>query len=465
MIARLIGLLPVSLRDRSGLAHKIMASAALSSVSFIGQMLLRIVSTMVLTRLLAPETFGVFAVVLAFLYILTLFSDMGVRGLILTREGEVDDGFLRACWTVQILRGALILALCGLIALALAGAQGAGFFGSETAYADPMLPYAVAATGFAPLVKGFASPVRFLYERRITFQRVTVADLAEAAMTLVAVVALAFWMRSIWALVIGHVIGALVHVALSFALFRGSRMRPNWDRENFRIIISRGKWIMSNSALNAGGNIADRFLLGFAMTAGEFGFYYIARQIIDLGERFLQVTHRQMGLQVFRELQRAQDLIAFRRRYYRYRLFFDALAMFGAGVLLTFAPTLVGILYDDRYAEVAGMIQVLSVGLVLIGPGLLREAFNAERRFRAMATLGLLRAVTIWAGLGLAVFGFRSVPAALLVIALHRVPEIALLLLMGIRRGWVDILREIRILPLAFLGAAAGWAMASAIAS
>lgn len=450
------------LSDRDSLRRKILASAALSTMVFAMQVVARIVSTIVLTRILTPEIFGVFAVVMTFIFILEMFSDLGVRSLILTKEDNLDDGFLRSCWTAQILRGVLILAVCLLLALAIAWGQQAHLLPMQSSYGDTTLPYAIAAIGGVSIIGGFASPAKFVYERDMKFRQVSLEALITLILTTVITIALAFWLRNIWALVLGNLARAVITVVLSYAMFSGPAMRPNWNLGDFRLIIERGKWIIGHSALTAVITMADRFILGFAMSASSFGFYYIARQIVDMVEMFLNAIHSQMGLQVFTALHKNGDAAALRHRYYRYRILFDGLAMFGAGALVTFAPTLVQIIYDDRYADVAGMIQVLAVGLILIGPGLLREAYSAQRRFREMTMLSLLRAATIWIGLAIAVWGFGSISAALYVVALHRIPETVILLGMGRREGWVSLLHEIRLIPLVPVGAAIGWGMAQA---
>lgn len=456
---RISGLLP----DRESLRHKILASAALSTMVFAMQVLARIISTVILTRILTPEIFGVFAVVMTFIFVLEMFSDLGVRSLILTREGELDDGFLRSCWTAQILRGVLILLVCVLLGFCVAWGQDAQLFDIQSSYGDPILPYAIAAIGGFSIINGFASPAKFVYEREMKFREVSIAMLITVVCTTVLTIAFAFWLKNIWALVLGNFANALITVSLSYIMFKGPAMRMRWNRKDFRVIIDRGKWIIGHSALTAVMTMADRFVLGFAMSASSFGFYYIARQIVDMVQTFLNSIHAQMGLQVFTALQKDNAAEALRRRYYRYRILFDGLAMFGAGALVTFAPTLVRILYDDRYADVAGMIQILAIGLILIGPGLLREAYSAQRRFREMTMLSLVSAATVWIGLSVAIWGFNSITAALFVVALHRIPEIILLLIKGGRENWVSLLHEVRLIPLVPAGALVGWGMAWAV--
>lgn len=234
-------------------------------------------------------------------------------------------------------------------------------------------------------------------------------------------------------------------------------MRLAWSRDVVAEIVARGRWIVGHSALTAVTNMSDRLLLGVFMPAEQFGMYHIARQIVDLPASLVGKLHGQIGLQFFTELH--GDMSSFKAKYYRYRTIIDALTMFGCGALLTTAPSIVAVLYDDRYLGVATMVQILVLGLPLTGFAVLREAFSAQRRFREMTLLSLLQTATIWGGLTVALAGFGSVPGALLVVAFHRVPEIALLLGMSHREGWVDPVREVRLLPLIAVGAGAGWIM------
>lgn len=396
---------------------------------------------------------------MSFIYILHMFSDLGIRSLILTHDRELDTGFLRSCWTVQILRGFLVGILVAGAGLAIGGLQGAGLFANDSSYASPILPYAIAAMAGGAVLDSLQSPAKFLYEKRMEFRLLTQSRILMHVVSTIMIIILALFFKSVWALVIGTLFNSAANLVVSFCVFRGPSMKLEWSPRDMSAILGRGKWIASHSAQTALINMADRILLGLVMPASMFGFYFIARQIIDLVAGFLEKTDAQMGLQIFRDLQKRFDRKSLSERYYRYRVVFDAIAMTTCGVLLTLSPLLVEILYADAYQRVAGIVQILALGLPLTGPGLIRTAFSAQRRFRAMAVLSFVRMFTIWAGLGVAILVFQSVPGAVLAVALHRVPEIGLLLWRGWREGLVSPIREVRLLPLLAVGAALGWGL------
>lgn len=440
---------PVPFRKR------ILSSIKLSSLQFLSKIALRLVSTVVLTRLLAPEVYGVFAVVLVYRYILEMLSDIGLRPVILTREEELEDKFLQTCWSVGILRGLLLFAISGLIGLVIYWLQQSGAVSPGSAYGSTELPLAIFALGSVSLLGGFLSTNRYAAEREMKFGHVTIGMIGANITGLIATLILAYMLRSVWALVFGAVAQTLFLVVHSHFFFKGAPMRPAFDREAIKIIIARGKWIVGHSSLTAASQAADRMFLGFATTSAIFGFYYIARQVLEIVNTFLNSMHWQMGLQVFTHILKNPE--TFRKNYYRYRLFFDTPAALAAGGLIVLAPTLVEIIFDDRYGDVAPIIQILVLALPLLGPLTIREAYGAERRFREMTLVSLVSVSILWVGLTLALFVFDNFEAALYLIALHRIPEVMILWIGAARNGWIVWWREALVPVIFVIGMGLGW--------
>ena len=437
------------------LKARIFRSMKLSTLQFLAQILQRLVSMVVLTRLLAPEIYGVFAVVLTWRYILEMVSDLGLRSLVITKEDDLDDRFLQTCFAVSIVRGIFVAVGIALIGLTVFALQRAGVFGSEGAYADPVLPYALAGLGLVAIIRGMQSSNWFAAERRMEFGKVTLGIILANLTGMVATIAFAVMLQNVWALVLGAVVQATLQTTYSHLVFRGAPMYPAFDRDAFRIIIARGKWIVGHSTLTAVSESADRLLLGLVMSSTTFGFYYIARQIIDLTRTFVRMAHGQMGLQFFGHILDDAPKV-FRRRYYRYRLFFDGLSGMAAGGLVMVAPLLVDILFDDRYGKVASLVMILAPGLLLTGPLLLRECFSAQRRFRDMTILSLVSAATLWSGLLFSVLVIGDERWALVAIAFYKLPEAVLLWNMGRKNGWVSATREFLPVLTFAVGALAG---------
>lgn len=441
---------------------KVITSMMLSVAQFTARFGLQLVSIVVLARLLSPEIYGVFAVVLFFTYLLEMLSDMGIRSLILTREGDVEPEMLQTCWTLQIVRSLIIFGVVICIALGIAGLQALEVFRADSAYNAEVLPWALTAVGASQIILAFTPTTPYMYEREMKFGHVTLSIVISSTLALIVTIGFAMIYKSVWALVLGTVVQKCITVLYGYIAFRGVPMKLCWDRETLRLAVERGKWLWSHSVLSAFTNSADRLLVGMAFDSSTFGFYFIAARIVGFCKSFLGMVDGRMGLQVFRHILKA-DVLTFQNNYYRYRLFFDALAGIGAGSLLMLAPLIVDIVFDDRYAGVAPIMQFLALGLLLAGPMVLRSAFGADRQFKAMAVFGLTSAVTIWVGLILAIFVFDSFEGVLLVVALYHLPEVLMLFQQSAKRGWIKPIRET--LPLVFfaVGIGLGWVALSLV--
>ena len=84
---------------------KSVRSSGLTFLSIGGSNGLRLVSNLILTRLLFPEAFGLMALVQVFIAGLNMFSDAGIRTAIIRHTRGDDPDFLNTAWTIQIIRG------------------------------------------------------------------------------------------------------------------------------------------------------------------------------------------------------------------------------------------------------------------------------------------------------------------------------------------------------------------------
>ena len=142
---------PASLRSRMLKAAGWLVGGNISSQA------LRLISNLILTRLLLPEAFGLVAAVNTLYFALVMFSDLGVWQSVVKSERGTQAGFLGTAWSVQLLRGALLCAVVLMIAAGFHLASGSGYFQDGTVYADPRLPPMIAVFGLCALLQGLES--------------------------------------------------------------------------------------------------------------------------------------------------------------------------------------------------------------------------------------------------------------------------------------------------------------------
>ena len=134
--------------DRIPLKRRVITAGAWSLAGYAVSQVIRFGSNLIMTRLLVPEMFGVMAIATIVMVGLAMFSDLGLRqSIVQSRRGD-DPAFLNTAWALQILRGLVLWAIALAIALGLYLADRAGMVPAGSVYADPSLPWVIAALSF-----------------------------------------------------------------------------------------------------------------------------------------------------------------------------------------------------------------------------------------------------------------------------------------------------------------------------
>lgn len=441
--------------DRT-LDEKLFVSGMFSGLEYAVNILCRLISTLILTRLLTPEIYGLFAIIMTFQVIVVMLTDFGIRSLIIVSDDAHDRDFLRTCWSVQAARGVGIYGIILIIALTLWMLQQADMTPDGSVYASAELAPALAIAGFQLVLQGLESVNQHVYAREMKFGRICLLNIVKSAFSPVVTILIALIWPSVWALVIAGLLTGTLAMLMTFFLFKGPAMGICWQKEHARELYDRGKWIISHSGLTVVTTTADRILLSIFLPASTLGIYTLAVQMIDIPRLLLDKIQHTLFLQVFQSLGTSGDATEMRRKYYGYRIPFDILACMAAGGFMTASPALIDLMYDPRYAQAGEIMQILAIGLPFVGMGIIREAFSAQKRFRLMTLVSLVQAGSIWIGLIVALPVMGSMLGAFLVIALYRLPEFLVLLGLARRENWILPLKEIRFLPIVAVGAALG---------
>lgn len=401
---------------------------------------IRLASSLVLTRLLHPEAFGVMALMMVFVQAMQMFSDVGIGPSIIQNERGDEPRFLDTAWTVQVGRGAGIWLACAVIATPVA------WF-----YDEPLLRGLLPILGFQAVLSGFNSTAVFTANRRLELGRLTVLELSVQALAFGATVLWALQRPDVSALVAGSIFGAAIRLALTWRLIPGYRNRFLWDRDAAREIIRFGKWIFMSTALGFLGSQIDRLLLPGLLSWEVFGVYTIAFMLTNVPDG---VATAISGRVLFPAIsQRTHlprpELRALLGRYRR-RLLLAAAPL--VALLTHLAEPIVSLLYDPRYHEAGWMFALLSLGLwfrmlsASVSPALL--AIGESRYFAVSA---LSRLVLVAAGLPLAHAAF-GVIGAVGVAAAGPIVEYAVVMVGVVRHQLVEVRQDL-LSTLAWAGA------------
>lgn len=417
---------------------------------------LRFASNLILTRLLAPDMFGVMAVGYLVFTGFVMLSDLGTLGLVLKSPRGEERRFLNVVWVIQNVRGVLVMLAALALAWALSTDTVRGLFPSHSVYADPRLPALIAVLSLHPLASGFESTKVWYVRRKMMLHALTKIELASQVATTVFIVAWASVSPTIWALALGWVFGMVVRTILSHVALPGEPNGWEWEWPAFREIIDFGKWAMVSSVFSFALGSGDRILLGGYLSATEMGSYSIALLLINaLTDVVLKITGV-AALPALSEVvrERPEDL---KKVVYRLRKLLDIACIFPAGVLFMFGPQVIGVLYDSRYASAGWMLSVLAITLISTPFNICDQCLIAMGRMRVLSFVNAARLVTLYSFVPIG-YWISGASGAITALSCAALVNVGILIVVQGRLGVLDIKRELLGVPLFAGGALVGWA-------
>lgn len=436
---------PASPRSLRSLALR---GSAWTVAGFGGSQVLRLAGNLVLTRLLFPEAFGMMSLVWIFLQGLELFSDIGIGPSIIQNRRGDDPNFLNTAWTIQVFRGLAISACAAILAWPVASLW----------FRKPELAPLMMAAGLTAAIMGLNSTRLFTAARHMDFARLTVLDLASQAINLAVMVAIASVHRTVWALVIGGLIGASAKMILSHVALPRHADRLGWDPSVAKEMFRFGGWILLATMVNFLSAQGDRLLLGRSLGEATLGIYSVAFMLSDTVARLASSLGHRVLFPAFGRIVRS-DSSRLAESVARARSRLDLAALPALGLMIGAGSLLVGFLYDERYRTAGAMFQVLSIRAAVgctIVPGMAALLALGRPQYSAVAAVSKTAWLVIAIPASLAIWGVMGPVWAVGMSDLICLPSIWF----GLRRaGLLRPAQEVRSLLLTLAGIAAGVAL------
>jgi O-antigen/teichoic acid export membrane protein len=394
-------------------------------------MALRVLNSVVLTHLLMPESFGLVTLVSTLVTGISLLSDIGLNSSVIQSPRGDDPVFLNTAWTVQVLRG------LGIFVVALLLSWPMSLF-----YHDPRLIWLLPALALNIVVQAFWSTGLLSMSRHMGVRRVFLLDISTQIFALLVTAGLAYMYRSVWALVIGTVLGSAYKLVLSHfrGLIPGVRNRFCWDPESVQGLIHFGKWILLATAFFFFASQADRLILGKLISFSLLGVYGIAYSVSDIPRAVINAFANRVGFPFIAKMVHL-PIKEFRKVFLQYRL----LALLAGALMLTLmvfcGGFLVSKMYDHRYSDATWMVPILALGLwhtlmyATTMPALLSLG---KSKYGAMGNAAYCFAVILAIPIGFSIWGM---PGAVVAVAAGDFP-LYLVLVTGASREGVSTWRQ-----------------------
>lgn len=251
-----------------------------SAIGKLGSQLLSWAATVVVMRLLLPADYGLMAMTMVVITLLSNLNEFGFGSAIV--RGETLDR--RVCGAVF---GAMLCVATALNLLLWLSAEPLAQF-----FADPRLAELLRPAGLIFLIAALSTVPESVLRREMDFKAIAYADVASVVATSVASLSLAYAGQGVWALLLANLIGATVRTLL-LHLQSHTRVWPNADFRQLRALLGYGSnltasrftwWFMAQ---------ADALIGAKLLSSAALGIYSVALTLASLPlQKSMQVVNQ-----------------------------------------------------------------------------------------------------------------------------------------------------------------------------
>ncbi len=229
--------------------------------------------SIILARILAPEDFGILAIVTVFINLANVFLDFGF-GTALVQRVEVTEEHYSSVFFMNIVMGILLGTFVFFLAPFIAN-----FYNNE------VLTNLIRVTSLSFIINAFGNVTRAHLSREMNFKLMSYASIASATISGAIAVYMAYSGYGVWSLVIQIIVG---HVLSNVFLYMGCKLR---FALKFNIKAAKELWGFSSKLFFAGllNTIfinLDSLFIGKTLSPVTLGYYYRARSLESFSFRY-----------------------------------------------------------------------------------------------------------------------------------------------------------------------------------
>jgi lipopolysaccharide exporter len=424
-------------------------SIPISLLSFACNKVITVGTTVVLARLLVPQDFGLFALALITMTLLSMFNDFGLGPVLVARQDLDARGkgtVLTTMLGTSVFLAALLVALSSPVA---------------DLFDQPRLAHLLVIIAGTLALSG---PVYFyetLMQRELEFKQRFAAMMVQTLTYGGVAVTLAVLDHGVTAMVVASVCSYATYL-VALMWLAPYRVRPAWEGRQLLGLVRTGRGFLVQGGVKFVAQNTDSFAVGKFIGSAALGVYFLAYRLGELTFSGIAEPVANVTFPGFARMRhRGEDW----RPSFLTTLRFIALVAFPIGMLLSAAADPVTrFLYGTKWLEMIGPLAILGLWAV-VRPleATLIWLLNAVGEADAAAVVNLTGLAVLVPGLLLAA-SFVGLSGVAWVMAIHAALMVAVLATVIARRTGVPLRRQFASIGPQLLAATVGWVATRAVA-
>ncbi len=326
-----------------------------TAFTFGAEAAIKLGSSLILTRILNPEAYGVIAILMSIVTVVEMIGDFGITIFIVRDPHAEESRYLNTAWTMRLCRAVLNSTVVFTVAP----------FIASSLYHLPLLSAPLHVLSIWSIVCALESMAFPLSIRRKQSRIFVYSALGATFLSTVFTVIYCHYSRDYWGMVYGTLLNRIIRTALSYQFYKDLRPRLQFDRATAREIFRFARFTMPSTLITLALSQFDKMVFLRLFDLNLLGVYglagNIATPIESLISRISQLVLYPRVAHDFRT-----DQSTFLVKYYteNVRLFVSILiipALIGGS-----AHFLITVLYPSRYAQAGSVLLAFMLRAALL---------------------------------------------------------------------------------------------------
>jgi len=340
----------VMLGEPESLTSRMVKGSAWVYLASMIRRIITLVKVAVLARLLSPKDFGLFGIVTLAIMTLREFTSTGIEASLVQKE-EKTETYLDTAWTVEVIRGLIMAMMIFIFAPTVSR-----FFG-EPRVIPPLRMMAVYFALF-----GFTNVGIVYFRKELMFRKHFIFETINAVSSLLVGIFLAYWLRSVWALVFAEIAWIFMRFILSYVM---QPYRPSlcFDFDKVKELLHYGKWIFATTITVWMVTHFDHLMVGKLLGASALGFYAVAYKFSLVSVQEISFTLHRVAFPGYAKIQSDKDKL--RRgfdRIFQLTTFLSIPICVGA---ILVAPYFIKNVLGNKWGEAILPLQILMLAQLI----------------------------------------------------------------------------------------------------
>ncbi len=351
-----------------------------TAFSFAAQAIIRFGASLILTRILFPDAYGVISILMSLVFVVEMLADIGIYPFII-RDKDAEEPEVRdTAWTMRLGRASLntVIVFFGAPTIA-------SLYGTATLIA----PLRVISVWFIlAALESMAFPIAI---RRKRARVVMYSEMSATLLATVCTVIYSYYSKNYWGMVAGTLVNRGSLTLMSYFVYPDMRPRLHFSRSVARHIFDTTKFTMPSSILTLVLSQFDKIVFLRLFDLHLLGLYGLAANIASPVEALVSRISQNVLYPRAASNFRAQPE-TFARKYYTESIKLFASIMGAPAAIGGAASFIITLFYPKTYAQAGIILYALMFRVILISfASPAEDLLIATGRFRVVLIGNVLR--------------------------------------------------------------------------